>query len=308
MSFALFTGCQVPSQAPQYEKSSRLVLRKLGLAVADLEFNCCGYPMRHQHFRSYLLAAARNLALAEARGLDLLTLCKCCLGSLRRAQDFLATQPELLAEVRSELAGEGLAYHGRARVRHLQSVLHDEVGLEAIKAALTRNLRGLRVATLYGCHALRPSRVTGFDPNPYRPTLIEDLLAVTGATSVAWEGKLKCCGAPLRERNENLSLKVIAQRFEECQAAGADVLNVDCPHTLAQIKWAFKKLWPGSAQQLRGVALYPQLLGLALGIAPADLDLDENRPRSGYLANYLSPRLPDGAADQTPAGDKAARA
>ncbi|MFZ5584552.1 MAG: CoB--CoM heterodisulfide reductase iron-sulfur subunit B family protein [Thermodesulfobacteriota bacterium] len=289
MRFALFLGCQVPGQAPQYEKSSRLVLKKLGVALTDLEFNCCGYPLRHQHFHSYLLAAARNLALAEAGGLDLLTLCKCCLGSLRRAQDFLAARPELLAQIQADLAREGLAYRGRAQVRHLQSVLHDEVGLEAISSALTRRLQGLRVATLYGCHALRPSRITGFDRNPYQPTLIEDLLEATGAASLPWDGKLKCCGAPLRERNEELSLAMIGQRFAECQAAGADVLNVDCPHTLAQIKWAFKKLWPRSARQLRGVVLYPQLLGLALGIAPEDLALDDNRPRAGYLANHRSP-------------------
>lgn len=307
MRFALFLGCQVPSQAPQYEHSSRVVLKKLGIDLADLEFNCCGYPLRHQHFHSYLLAAARNLALAEARGLDILTLCKCCLGSLRRAQGFLAARPDLLVEVQADLNREGLTYQGRARVKHLQSVLHDDVGLETIAASLTRRLQGLKVATLYGCHALRPSRVTGFDRNPYHPTLIEDLLAVTGAISVPWDGKLKCCGAPLRERNEELSLAIIGQRFAECQESGADVLNVDCPHTLLQIKWAFKELWPQSANQLRGVALYPQLLGLALGVAPADLALDENRPRSGYLANYLSPSLPRGAARDSRAVGEAAR-
>ncbi|MFH1058841.1 MAG: CoB--CoM heterodisulfide reductase iron-sulfur subunit B family protein [Pseudomonadota bacterium] len=295
MPYAMFLGCQIPSLAPQYEKASRLVLKRLEVGVTDMEFNCCGYPMRHQHFHTYLLAAARNLALAESKGLDLLTLCKCCLGSLRRAQEFLATQPELLREVQKDLEREGLTYHGRAKVKHLQTVLHDDIGKEAITKALSRSLQGLKVATLYGCHALRPSRITGFDPNPYHPTLIEDLLELTGAQALAWDGKLKCCGAPLRERNEELSLAVIGQRFAECQRAGADVLNVDCPHTLLQIKWAFKQLWPDSANQLRGVALYPQLLGLALGIPPAELGLDENRPRSSFLANYLSPSLPKAA-------------
>jgi heterodisulfide reductase subunit B len=299
MRFALFQGCQVPSQAPQYEKSARLVLKKLGVQLPGVEFNCCGYPMRHQHYHSYLLAAARNLALAEAKGLDVLVLCKCCLGSLKHAQAFLAEKPALLAEVQEELAREGLAYHGHVRVKHLQTVLHDDVGLDKLADAVVRQLTGLKVAPFYGCHALRPSRVTGFDANPYSPRIIEDLLEVTKATWVPWEGRLKCCGAPQRESNPELSLKVIAQRFDECRAAGADVLNVDCPHTLVQVKWAFQQLWPRSVEMMRGVALYPQLLGLALGISATDLGLDENRPRAGFLRNYLSPRTVDGRTLET---------
>ncbi len=291
MRFALFAGCQVPNFAPQYETSSRLVLKKLGIKLTKVEFNCCGYPLRHQHFNSYLLAAARNLALAEAKGLDILTLCKCCLGSLKRAQSFLAHNPDLMAAVKRELAEEGLAFNGTAQVKHLQTVLHQDVGLERLSDLVVRQMKGLRIATLYGCHALRPSRVTGFD-NPYSPHLIDELLEVIGAESVPWAGKLKCCGAPLREKNEVLSLSIINQRFKEVGEAGADVLNVDCSHTLLQIKWAFKMLWPRSVELLKGVVLYPQLLGLAMGIAPEDLDLDENRPRAGFLSNYLAPRTP----------------
>ena len=290
MESALFVGCQTPSMAPQYERSARLVLGELGMGVVDIEFNCCGYPMRHQHFHSFLLAAARNLALAEARGLNIITLCKCCLGSLKRAQNFLAGRRDLLKEVRRELAQEGLTYQGRAEVRHLQKVLHDEVGITRISDSLRLEFRGLRVAILYGCHALRPSRDTGFDANPFDPSLIEELVKATGATPVPWEGRLKCCGAPLRDRNEELSLRLATQRLDECLESGADVLNVDCPHTLLQMKWAFNKLRPLSARMLRGVALYPQLLGLAMGFAPQALGLDENRPHSGYLANHLSPR------------------
>jgi heterodisulfide reductase subunit B len=291
MRLALFTGCQAPSLAPQYEKSTRLVLKRLGVELGQVEFNCCGYPMRHQHFHSFLLASARNLALAEAKGMDIVTLCKCCLGSLKQAQSLLDTRPDMRREVNDELSREGLTFQGRTKVRHLQSVLHEEIGLERISDALKRKLRGVRVAPFYGCHALRPSKVTGFDANPYNPTVIEDLLEVIGATAVPWAGRLKCCGAPLRERNEELSLEIISQRLQECFESGADVLNVDCPHTLMQVKWAFNKLKPQSANLLRGVVLYPQLLGLAFAISPHDLGLDDNRPRSGYLANFLSPCL-----------------
>jgi len=32
--------------------SARLVLKKLGVPLVGVEFNCCGYLMWHQHFHS----------------------------------------------------------------------------------------------------------------------------------------------------------------------------------------------------------------------------------------------------------------
>jgi len=288
MRYALFLGCKIPSYAPQYETSARAVLKELGLKLASEEFNCCGYPLRDQHFHSFILAAARNLALAEAKGVPVITLCKCCLGSLKRAQSFLAQQPELLSMVRAKLALEGLDYQGATSVRHLQSVLHAEVGVEKISDLVTRSLEGIKVATMYGCHALRPSRITGFD-SAFAPSLIEDLLKAVGAEPVPWKGRLKCCGGPLRERNPELSLATIMMRLKEFAASGAGVLNVDCPHTLLQVKWAHETLAVQGKQSLPGVVLYPQLLGLALGLDPGRVGLDKNSPPPRALTGDAPP-------------------
>ncbi len=288
MRFALFLGCKIPNFAPQYETAARLVFQKLGIETVDIEFNCCGYPVRDQHFDAYLLSAAHNLARAEVRGLPLLTLCKCCLGSLKRAQSFLAQDQELLAMVNQKLAQDGLEYRGAVQVRHVQSVLHQEVGVDKISEMVSHPLEGLKVATMYGCHALRPSRITGFD-NPYQPTLIDDLIKALGATSVPWEGRLKCCGAPLRERNPELSLATIKKRLDEWSQSGAAVLNVDCPHTLLQVKWASETLAGRDENPLRGVVLYPQLLGLALGLGAERMALDQNSPAPDFLAQVAAP-------------------
>ncbi|MBU1276963.1 MAG: CoB--CoM heterodisulfide reductase iron-sulfur subunit B family protein [Proteobacteria bacterium] len=299
MRFALFLGCKIPSFAPQYETSARVVLKKLGFEIAKMEFNCCGYPMRNDHFHLFILAAARNLALAEAKGLPMMTLCKCCLGTLKRAQNFLAQDPELLTMVKEKLALEGLEYRGSTEVRHLQSVLHQDVGLERLSDLVTHPFENLKVATMYGCHALRPSRITGFD-NAYTPHVIEDLLQVVGAQSVPWAGRLKCCGAPLRERNEDLSLATIKMRMDEWAESGAEALNVDCPHTLLQIKWAQETLGAQSGEPARGVVLYPQLLGLALGLSASKLALEQNAPSPAFLTGRRAPA--PGATKKTVSG------
>jgi len=286
MNYALFTGCQIPENAPQYETAARRVLGALEVGVRDLPFNCCGYPMRDMYFESFMLASAKNMALAESKGLNILTLCKCCLGTLKRAQTFLNRHGNLRTLVNDILGREGLIYSGSCQVEHLQSVLYHQLGVEMISDRVVRPFSGLKVAAMYGCHALRPSRVTGFD-NPYDPHIIDDLLRAIGVESVPWEGRLKCCGAPLRHKNPALSLTTIQERIDECDQAGAQVLGVDCPHTLEQIKWALDNLGAEGLGSIRGVALYPQMLGLALGLEPRELGLDENRPRSGCVANFL---------------------
>jgi len=50
------------------------------------EFNCCGYPLRNFNFRAFVLSSARNLALAEKQKANLMTVCNCCYGNLKRGQ------------------------------------------------------------------------------------------------------------------------------------------------------------------------------------------------------------------------------
>lgn len=78
MKFALFLGCQIPVRLKQYETSSKAILERLGVGLVDIEeFNCCGYPLRNIEFKAFLFSSARNLALAEKKKLDVMTLCQC---------------------------------------------------------------------------------------------------------------------------------------------------------------------------------------------------------------------------------------
>jgi heterodisulfide reductase subunit B len=287
MAYALFLGCKIPYYVPQYEISTRAVAAELGITYTEMEFSCCGYPMRHLYFDSYLLSCARNLALAEARGLDLLTPCKCCFGAFKRGQALLAERPDLLAKVREALAEEGLRYEGKAQVRHILQVFYHEVGVKVLKARIRRPFSGLKVAVMYGCHALRPSKITNFD-HPYDPVMIDRLVELVGAASVPWDGRLSCCGGPLFDNNPHLALTTIQLRLTEAGEAGAHVLSIACPYSQMQADRAFEKgpvlqqPWP------RGSVLYPQLLGLALGLNPTSLGIEQNKPSAEYLLEYMS--------------------
>jgi heterodisulfide reductase subunit B len=261
MRFALFVGCKIPARVPEFETSARAVLRALGVKVVDLDFGCCGYPARHLHADEHLVLAARNLALAASRGLDLLTLCQCCYGSLRHAQAALRRHAETRAAVTRALARDGLTL-GATTVRHLLDVLDRDVGAKAIAARVTKPQRDLKAAAHYGCHALRPSDVVDLD-NPHAPTIFERLLEATGAQVVDWPRRLDCCGAPLAEINAPLAARLRAAKLADAREAGAGALCTACPYCQEQL---------AAAGDLPTV-LYPQVLGLALGLSPRALGL-----------------------------------
>jgi heterodisulfide reductase subunit B len=283
MKFALFLGCQIPVRLKQYEASSRAILERLGVGLVDIEgFNCCGYPLRNIEFKAFVLSSARNLALAEKKNLDVMALCQCCYGSLKKASFLLKENASLNKEVNSTLKKEGLKYEGGIRVKHLLSVLHKEIGIEAIKGKMAMTFKGLKVAAHYGCHALRPSQVVGFD-NPVAPSLFDQLVEATGAESIDWPMRLECCGAPLWGINDELSMDLTLKKLNDGKESGAEYLCVACPYCHLQFDVVQKKIIAqrGVDQPLPSI-LYPQLLGLSLGIDKKILGLEMNEiPISG---------------------------
>ena len=283
MKFALFLGCQIPVRLKQYETSSRAILERLGVELVDIEeFNCCGYPLRNIEFKAFLLSSARNLALAEKKKLDVMTLCQCCYGSLKKASVLLKENASLRKEVNALLEPEGLPYEGKVEVKHLLNVLHQEVGVEAIKKKIVKTFKGLKIAAHYGCHALRPSQVVGFD-NPVSPSIFDQLVEATGAESISWPMRLECCGAPLWGINDKLSMDLTLRKLTDGKKSGADYVCVACPYCHIQFDQVQKMiLSQRDVNHPLPSILYTQLLGLSMGIDRKALGLEKNEiPISG---------------------------
>jgi heterodisulfide reductase subunit B len=277
-NYAFFLGCNIPARLNQYEASSRAVLETLGVGLIDLrEFNCCGYPLRNIDFKVFLLSAARNLALAERKSLNVMALCKCCYGSLKKADYLIKENPSLRKEINKSLEKEGLKYEGRIEVKHLLSVLYQEVGLASIKEKVTKTFKGLKIATHYGCHVLRPSQIVRFD-DPVAPTLFDKLVEVTGAESIDWPMRLECCGAPLLGINDALSVNLTLKKLNDGKQSGGDYICSACTYCHIQFDTVQKMIL--SQRRLNHPLpsiLYPQLLGLSMGINSETLGLKMNK-------------------------------
>jgi len=288
MKYALFLGCNIPVRVKQYDLSARAVLDMLNVDVVDVrEFNCCGYPVRNIDFKSFVLFSARNLALAEKQGLNIMTLCKCCYGSLKKADHLMKEEPAIRDEINAILAKEGLKYRGNIEVKHFLSVLYNDIGPETVKKRISRSFKDLRIATHYGCHALRPSDITEFD-NPVAPVLFDKLVEATGAKSIDWALKLDCCGAPLLGVNDELSMKLTEKKLADGKESGADFLCVACPYCQMQFDGVQQMMTSMHGRHHLPSILYPQLLGLAMGLNQDVLGIKMNQIDISNIEAFLS--------------------
>ena len=288
MRFALFVGCNIPARVSQYHEATEAVFRKLDIELVEFtDFNCCGYPARNVDHYAFVLSAAKNLAIAEAAGLDLMAMCKCCYGTLKMAEYQLNRNPDLKNDINTTLEKEKLRYEGGLRIDHLLSVLHREVGLEKLKPLISKTFNGLQVAVSYGCHALRPSTVTGFD-DPVSPRLFDELVEITGAYSVDWTRKLDCCGAPLTGINDRLAMDMTIKKIASAIDAGAHFICTACPYTQIQFDWVQNRLTAdGEIREPLAPILYPQLLGLSMDIDEGTLGLTKNRLELNHITSFL---------------------
>jgi len=289
MKYALFLGCQIPARLQSYEVSARKVLSEaLDIDLMDIkEFNCCGYPIKNFDYKAFILASARNLALAEKKNLNILTLCQCCYGSLKKAEHLIKEDRAIKEWVNQILDKEGLAYNGKIKARHFLSVLHHDVGLDAIAKKISRPFKGLKIATHYGCHALRPSEVVEFD-DPVNPSIFDELVEATGAKSVSWPMQLECCGAPVSGVNDELAMDLTEKKIKNAKQADADYLCTACPYCQMQFDTVQNNIHTlrGGNQPLPSI-IYPQLLGLSMGMDAAALKIGENRIPITQITQFL---------------------
>lgn len=292
MKLAFFQGCNIPIRIEQYAVSTTAVMQRFGVElVAVPEFTCCGYPIRNIDEKAYLLPSIRNLAIAEKRGLDVMVICNCCFASLQKARNVMANNDRLAAEINTLLAAEGLVYAGTSMVKHFLTVLHDEIGTEEIRKQLVNNFTGLNLAVILGCHILRPREVTQFDDS-FVPRITDNLVKLTGATSLDWPGRLECCGAALAGLNNELSDALLNEKIDGARQAGAHFVTPICAYCHLQFDTNQQRVRAGGPDfETLPVVLYPQLLGLCLGIDEKILGIEQNSTINTQLVNQLKDLL-----------------
>ncbi len=284
MKYAIFPGCTI-ARARHYEMAVSKVAERLGIELVYLDdFACCGFPVRSVDWLSAMSLSARNLSVAESAGLDIATVCSACTSTLTECSKELEHNQELRDQVNEKLAVVNAEYNGGVTVKHFARILYEDVGLDRLRSEVKRKLTDLKVASHYGCHYLKPSEIyDGFDDHEF-PQTLDELVAVTGATPVDYQNKMRCCGGSVLAIDEELCLNIANEKLGDVKAAGADCITLVCPFCSIMYDDNQRKIEStfNSSYNLP-VLFYPQLLGLAMGFDPREIGLNMNRVKPTEL-------------------------
>ncbi|MCJ7431390.1 CoB--CoM heterodisulfide reductase iron-sulfur subunit B family protein [Candidatus Bathyarchaeota archaeon] len=276
--YLMFLGCAIPYRVAAFEVSARKILGKLGVELVEMpEFNCCGLPLDPVSHEMMLILAARNLALAEQKGLNIITLCPGCAGTLKKVNKMLKEDKALRDEINCHLKEAGLEFKGTVDAKHLIQVLIEDVGLEKVKDSVVKPLTMLKVAEHNGCHILRPKELIGFD-DPEDPKTLKTLIEATGATCLDYMDETECCGAPSVGVNDKIALQLARDKLNHIKTVDAQAMITICPfcHIMYDTnELRIEKMF----NEAYGIPVlhYPQLLGLAMGMKPEELAFNELR-------------------------------
>jgi heterodisulfide reductase subunit B len=290
--YSYFPGCSAESTGRGLGLSAVAITGPLDIELDEIEdWNCCGStPYGSLDEEEAVVVAARDLALAEKMGFDIVTPCSSCYVTLAKANRHLKEHPAMLAKVNDALAAAGLRYNGSLRVRHLVDVLVNDVTPEVIAEKVTRRLEGLKVAPYYGCQLVRPDY--GLDDTE-RPVTLDRLVAATGAGNVDFPLKARCCGGSLTLSEEASTIGLMQKILKNAVASGAQCMVTPCP--LCQTNLDAYQSRVNSVFKTHyniPVLFITQLIGLALGLDEKSLGLDANIVAAAGIIDHHEPEGP----------------
>ena len=285
--YSYFPGCSAGSTAIGLGLSVRAIAEPLDMELIELEsWTCCGStPCGSLDELEAVVVAARNLALAEKTGLDMVTPCSSCYVTLNQAAIYMEDHPELKRQVNEALAVANLEYHGNLRIRHLVDVLLNDVTPGVIASKIQRGLNGLKVAPYYGCQLVRPHY--GSDDTEF-PQSLDCLVKSLGAEAVPYPLKTRCCGGALIISEQSLALGLIRKLLDSAVKNGARCIVTPCPLCQTNLDAYQSRV---NSKFKTGynlpILFISQLIGLALGIDHISLGLNTNIVSPNEVLDYI---------------------
>jgi len=288
MKYIYYPGCSVQHTGRMLDHSFKAAWKALGHEASELEdWNCCGATayMSIRELTSHALAA-RNLALAEAEGADVvMTGCPACYLVLGKTNDYFKQDEDFASKIRAALQAAGLDYTGKVEVRHILDVLVNDIGLDTVREKATRPLEGLKVACYYGCQLTRPY---GRFDDKEDPVLLDRFVEAVGAAPVPYPLKTKCCGGMVMNTEAEKVLPLARELIACAEENGADCILVACPLCHFNLDYYESEVNQRYGTSFRvPVVYFTQLLGLALRLSPRELEIGlELVPSDKVLAKY----------------------
>ncbi len=272
MAYTYFPGCCMHGFARHCQDSLYTVFNALGLELRELkDWNCCGATtyISVDEYQAFALGA-RNLAMAEKLGAEVVAPCTACFMILKKTKDHLDRYADLRSRVDAALATIGLQYEGKVEIRHPLEILLRDVGVKGLKAKVKRPLRGWNVAPYYGCLIARPYALSeGFTLEAF-----DQLVPALGANLVDFELKARCCGGSLTGTIEDVGHRLVYILLHQAKLAKAHALVTVCPLCQLNLEAHQGKIRKRYGEDVTiPIPYFTQLIGMALGLPDEALGL-----------------------------------
>jgi len=268
-SYLYFPGCTLRATARDFDASAKATAHALGCELKEMDgWLCCGAVFSNVNDNLMTKAGPnRILARAGKEGSTLTTLCAGCYNVLKRTT-FHATHTPASQQAINTFNEE--QFTGRVEVLHFLEVLRDRIGFDVVEKAVKAPLNGLPVGAYYGCLLLRPPGEMNLD-DPNRPSIMEDLLTRLGCTPIDYPARTQCCGSYLSVNSAEPSEALARDIVQSAHNYGAKVLTVSCPLCKYNLE-----IGQNTADSVP-IIYFTQLVGLALGVDPQQLQLDADQ-------------------------------
>lgn len=269
MKVSYYPGCSLHGTAKEYDQSVRSVSRALGIELEEIEdWSCCGATAAHSLSEEMSVALpARNLALAEKMGLDIVAPCANCFNRLRYAQQMVRKK---IVDVPWQMTAE-------IQVYDITRFLAEPERLQQIRERVRRPLKDLKIVCYYGCQTVRHPSITGF-ADYENPRTLDVLASAAGAEAIDWSYKSTCCGASIGMGRKDIQDQLTRKIITKARQTGAEAVVVSCSLCQANLDIIQKDLKEGALP----VFYFTELLRVAF----------EESPNPAWFKKHLTDPIP----------------
>jgi len=270
---SIYPGCLISYRFPEYEKSTKLILQKIGVELIDIDsFSCCGSQVFESLDEMKInILNTRNLAIAQKAGINvLITLCGSCTYMLKRT--LIKLQDELtLNIINKELLKINLQFYANKsiKVMHIAEFLNIKEIFNKFKNEIIKRIE-LKVAIQNPCMVLRPKRISNLEMKDR--LLISTLLKECGLEIVSYKYTNRCCGGTMLAFKDSIAKELGKMRYAELQRCNIDLLILGCPNCEMMYS-VYQNLLTSNCIP---AIFFTQILGIAIGFTFDDVNFDRN--------------------------------
>jgi len=277
MDLAYYPGCTLHASSSLYDVQCLKVFNEIGISLKEIEdWNCCGATSAGKVDDFLAIAMpARNLGIAEAAGFSEIVIpCSACYSRTLVSQKQMEEDSGLKKEINAELAHK---VQGKIKVLSILEALLTKSASDELEKKATQKLKGIQAACYYGCLQTRFPFEVPVPDDVENPQGMEKILKVLGAKTLDWSYKTDCCGASASVNDEKTAFNLMARIMKDALARQANCMVVTCP--LCQLNMdAYQEKFckRHGIQERLPVYFVTELIGLAMGISPEELQIDRH--------------------------------